>query len=132
MSVTVQMLNEDSDVEFLANPRIVTANNQKAEIKIVRNQPVPQLNFNEQTAQAVFGGFQDKLYGNTLVVTPTINKDDFITLSVKPEISDKVGDETFTFGGATVTSPIIDTPDARIECSDQERRYAGDRRLAPG
>jgi type II secretory pathway component GspD/PulD (secretin) len=72
----------------------VTANNQKAEIKIIRQQPGPQLNFNEQTAQAVFSGFQDKEFGNTLNVTPIINKDEFITLMVKPEISNKVADAT--------------------------------------
>jgi len=108
-SATLQALNEDSDAEFLANPRVVTADNQQAKIEITRNQPVPQLNFNEQTATAVFGGFQDKIFGNTLVVTPTVNKDNFITLGVKPEISNKVGDQAFTFAGATVTSPIIDT-----------------------
>ena len=108
MSATVRMLNEDADTEFLAHPRLVTANNQKATIKITRQQPVPQLNFNEQTAQAVFSGFQDKEFGNTLIVTPSINKDDFITMSVQPEISNKVADATFTFGGATVTSPVID------------------------
>ena len=108
MSLTLRMLNEDTDAEFLANPRIVASNNQKAVIKITRNQPVPQLNFNEQTAQAVFGGFQDKEFGNTLTVTPSINKDHFVSLSVQPEISNKVGDATFQFGGATVASPIID------------------------
>jgi len=109
MSVTLQALNEDSDAEFLANPRVVTADNMQAKIEIIRNQPVPQLNFNEQTATAVFGGFQDKKFGNTLVVKPLINKDDFITLGVKPEISNKVGDAQFVFAGATVASPIIDT-----------------------
>ena len=108
MALTMRLLNEDSDAEFLANPRIVAANNQKATIKITRNQPVPQLNFNEQTAQAVFGGFQDKEFGNTLTVTPSINKDSYVSLMVQPEISNKVGDATFTFGGATVASPIID------------------------
>jgi type IV pilus assembly protein PilQ len=108
MSATVQALNEDSDAEFLANPRVVTADNQQAKIEILRNQPIPQLNFNEQTATAVFGGFQDKTFGNTLVVRPSINKDNFITLMVKPEISNKVADFTFTFSGANVTSPIID------------------------
>ena len=108
-SATLRFLNEDTDTEFLANPRIVTADNLEATIKIVRNQPVPQLNFNEQTATAVFGGFQDKLYGNTLVVKPSINKDNFVTLSVKPEISNRIGDETFNFAGAAVSSPIIDT-----------------------
>ncbi len=108
MSATLRLLNEDADAEFLANPRVVTANNQQATIKITRNQPVPQLNFNEQTATAVFGGFQDKEFGNTLTVTPSINKDSYVTMSVKPEISNKVGDSVFTFAGATVTSPIID------------------------
>ena len=86
----MRALNEDSDAEFLANPRIVTADNQEAKIEITRNQPVPQLNFNEQTATAVFGGFEDKKFGNTLIVRPSVNKDDFITLSVKPTISNKV------------------------------------------
>jgi type IV pilus secretin PilQ/predicted competence protein len=109
MSATLQALNEDSDAEFLANPRVVTADNQQAKIEITRNQPVPQLNFNEQTATAVFGGFQDKLFGNKLIVRPSINKDNYITLSVKPEISNKVADFHFVFNGADVTSPIIDT-----------------------
>jgi type IV pilus assembly protein PilQ len=109
MSLTLQALNEDADAEFLANPRVVTADNMQAKIEIIRNQPVPQLNFNEQTATAVFGGFQDKKFGNTLIVKPSINKDSFITLAVKPEISNKVADATFVFAGATVNSPVIDT-----------------------
>ena len=107
-SATLTALNEDADAEFLANPRVVTADNQQAKIEILRNQPVPQLNFNEQTATAVFGGFQDKTFGNTLVVRPSINKDNFITLQVKPEISNKVQDFEFQFSGAVVKSPIID------------------------
>jgi type IV pilus assembly protein PilQ len=109
LSATMRFLNEDQDTEFIANPRIVTADNLEATIKITRNQPVPQLNFNEQTATAVFGGFTDKTYGNTLIVKPSINKDNFVTLSVKPEISNHVGDSVFNFAGASVTSPIIDT-----------------------
>ena len=108
-TAALSALNEDADAEFLANPRVVTADNQQAKIEITRNQPVPQLNFNEQTATAVFGGFQDKLFGNKLIVRPSINKDNFITLSVKPEISNKVNDFHFSFNGADVTSPIIDT-----------------------
>jgi type IV pilus secretin PilQ/predicted competence protein len=109
MSATLRLLNEDSDAEFLANPRVVTADNLQAKIEINRAQPVPQLNFNEQTATAVFGGFQDKKFGNTLIVTPSINKDNFVTMKVKPEISNKVSDAEFIFAGARVTSPVIDT-----------------------
>ncbi len=106
----MRALNEDTDSEFLANPRIVTADNMEAKIEITRNQPIPQLNFNEQTATAVFGGFQDKKFGNTLLVRPSVNKDDFVTLSVKPEISNKVRRRRPSFSpGATVASPVIDT-----------------------
>jgi type IV pilus secretin PilQ/predicted competence protein len=112
MSITIDALNQDSDAEFLANPRVVTADNQQAKIEITTAQPVPQLTFNEQTAQSVFGGFEDKKYGNTLVVRPSVNKDNFITLAVKPEISNKVRDEEFAIPGSSggvVRSPVIDT-----------------------
>lgn len=109
MSLTLRLLNEDADAEFLANPRIVTANSQEANIRITRNQPIPKLDFNAQTATAVFSGFDDKMFGSTLKVTPIINKDNFVTMNVKPEISNKVGDQTFNFQGANVSSPIIDT-----------------------
>ena len=111
MSATLRLLNEDTDAEFLANPRVVTANNLKADIKITRKQPVAKLEFNAQTATSVFSGFDTVEYGNTLSVTPTINKDSFVTMLVKPEISNKVGDQSFMPPGGTqpLLSPIIDT-----------------------
>ncbi len=109
MSATLRLLNEDSDSEFLANPRIVTASNQPAKIEITRNQPVPKLKYNEQTASTEFDSFEDKIFGNTLEVVPTVNKDGFVTMSVKPKISNKVADQSFSIASTTVTSPIIDT-----------------------
>lgn len=110
MSLTLQALNEDSDAEFLANPRVVTADNMQANIEISRAQPVPSLTFNAQDASYQFSGFQDKSFGNKLVVKPSVNKDNFITLFVRPEISNKVGDQSFTPDGASepILSPIID------------------------
>ncbi len=129
-SAALTALNEDSDAEFLANPRVVTADNQQAKIEIIRNQPVPQLNFNEQTATAVFGGFQDKTFGNKLIVRPSINKDNFITLSVKPEISNKVADFHFIIQRSGRLQPNHRYADTRLQRIDQERRYACHRRLA--
>ena len=109
LSLTLDLINQDDDSELLSNPRIVTADNEEAVIRIIRNQPVPNLTFNEQTASAVFSGFEDKEFGNTLKVLPQINKDDFVTLRIQPEISNKVGDEEFIFAGSLVRSPVIDT-----------------------
>lgn len=110
MSLTLQALNEDADAEFLANPRLVTADNMQANIEITRAQPVPNLTFNPQDASYQFSGFQDKTFGNKLVVKPSVNKDNFITLSVRPEISNKVGDQPFVPPGGSqpILSPIID------------------------
>lgn len=108
-SATLDLINTDSDAELLSNPRIVTADNEEAVIRITRLQPIPQLNFNEQTATAVFGGFEDREFGNTLRVLPQVNRDNRVTLTVVPEISNAVGEVNFTFAGAQVSSPIIDT-----------------------
>ncbi|MDP9186668.1 MAG: hypothetical protein M3O72_04855 [Verrucomicrobiota bacterium] len=110
-SATLQALNEDSDTEFLANPRVVTADNQPAKIEISTAQPIPQLTFNAQTASYQFSGFDYKKFGNFLNVVPSINKDNFITLAVKPEISTHDGDVPFTppGGSSPILGPIIDT-----------------------
>jgi hypothetical protein len=91
MSLTVQALNEDADAEFLANPRVVTADNMQAKIEITRAQPVPELGFNAQTAQSVFNGFQDKKFGNP--DRETIDQQGQLHhAGGKTEISNKVSD----------------------------------------
>jgi type IV pilus assembly protein PilQ len=114
MSVTLQALNEDSDTEFLANPRVVTADNMPAKIEILRAQPVPEVvpggaSTTGGLLPPTFNGFNDKTFGNTLLVRPSVNKENFITLAVKPIISNKVKDQTFSFQGTSIDSPVIDT-----------------------
>jgi type IV pilus assembly protein PilQ len=110
-SATLQALNEDSDTEFLANPRVVTADNQQAKIEISSALPIPQETFDPTTASYRFSGFDYKKFGNFLLVSPSINKDNFITLSVKPEISTHDGDVPFTppGGSSPILGPIINT-----------------------
>ncbi len=114
LSVTLQALNEDSDTEFLANPRVVTSDNTPAKIEIVRAQPIADVQPGGVDASGhaippTFNAFKEKTFGNTLLVKPTVNKENFITLAVKPIISNKVADQVFTFQKTSVTSPVIDT-----------------------
>jgi len=56
---------------------IRTANNTKATIKITRNQPIPQLNFNEQTAQAgkyVPANWEERMVKVPVATSVTIDK----------------------------------------------------------
>lgn len=109
VSTVFDLLAQDTDSELISNPRIVTADNEEAVIEILRLQPVASLQFNEQTARTVFGGFDEKTFGNVLRVLPQVNQDNFVTLTVEPEISNRVADVVFNFQGTAVTSPIIDT-----------------------
>ena len=73
-------------------------------------QPVPQLNFNEQTATAVFGGFQDKKFGNTLIVTPLHQQGRLHhPLGEARDQQQSAATTPSSSRGATVTSPVIDT-----------------------
>ena len=61
MQLTMQLLNEDADAELLAHPRWSLSDNQKATIKITRNQPMPTSSTSTRRPHtAVFGGFQTR------------------------------------------------------------------------
>ena len=106
----VSFLNSNGETELLASPRIVTADNKEARISIAQQFPIPQFTFNQQTASLEVSGFTFKDIGILLNVTPHINKNGFITLDLKPEVSSFDPTRVQTFGGAVSASiPIIDT-----------------------
>lgn len=109
MKVVLSYLNNDKDTELLANPRVVTTDNSKAKINITQQYPIPQFTFSEQTASFQLNGFQYKDIGITLAVTPRINRDNFVTLEVAPEVSDSSKSKTFASESATFDIPIVET-----------------------
>lgn len=108
-SVVLSFLNADKDTELLANPRVVTTDNGKAKINITQQYPIPQFTFSEATASFQLNGFQYKDIGITLNVTPRINRENFITLEVSPEVSDSNESKTFQSQSATFEIPVIQT-----------------------
>jgi type II secretory pathway component GspD/PulD (secretin) len=104
LELVIRFLNSDTDTELIATPRIVTANNREAVIKIVTEEPIPNFQFNARTAAFEISGFQFKEIGNILKVTPSVNKAGFITLDVVPEVSNVVGFRTFGGTGASTAS----------------------------
>lgn len=108
-SVVFSYLNQDTDTELLANPRIVTTDNGKAKISIAEEYPIPQFQFSEQTGAFQISGFNYKDIGIILNVTPRINKDEFVTLEVAPEASSRSGVAKLASGTSSVDIPIIDT-----------------------
>jgi type IV pilus assembly protein PilQ len=108
--VLLSFLNQDTETELLANPRVVTTDNGKARISIATQFPIPSFSFSEQTASFQITGFEYKDIGIILDVTPRINKDQFVTLEVSPEASSSSENATLTSGeGNAVQIPIINT-----------------------
>ncbi len=108
---TIQFLQEYGRTKVLSNPRITVLNNEEAKILVGTNQPyvtttISQGDTTSQTAASVT--YLD--LGVKLAVTPTINKDGFVTMKVKPEVSSQADTPlTYTVGGDTNTIPIVTT-----------------------
>jgi len=79
------------DVNLLAQPRIMTLDNQEAEIVIGDIVPIPRYAYNEQRGTWEITGYTEQKVGITLTSTPHITSDNHIALMVKPEISEIVG-----------------------------------------
>ena len=104
-----EMLKTDNRVDVLSEPRVTTLDNHEATINVLTKDPVPNYSFNSDTGQWEITGFESVEYGVQLKVTPQINDDGYVTLTVLPTISDKIDTREFTAGGSasTVEIPVI-------------------------
>lgn len=112
--LTLSFLQEQTDSNLISHPKLVTADNKEATIKVSEQWPIPKFSLNSQTGQYDITDFDYKDIGIILKVKPHVNEDDFINMSVTPEVSD-IFDKT-TFGGAIgATLPIIQTRTATTD-----------------
>lgn len=104
-------LSQDTDTELLASPRVVTTDNSKAKISISTQVPIPEFAYSETKGQFQVQGFTYKDIGIILNVTPHINKNEFITLDVAPETSERSSKNDASFQGISI--PAVDTRTAQ-------------------
>jgi len=102
--VLIHNLMKETKVDVKAAPRILTLDNQKAVINV--GQDVPTLTGSQTTSsgQVIYTYKYDKV-GVILEVTPHINQDDYISMSVKQTVS-KITETTY-FG-----APVLDNREA--------------------
>jgi MSHA type pilus biogenesis protein MshL len=108
--VIMDMLKTYGDAKTLSTPRITVTNGQEAKIlvgskKVYVSNTVVQGDSTTTTAEAV--QFVD--VGVKLYVTPIINKDGFITMKIRPEVSSAATSYTTSQGNEI---PIVDTSEA--------------------
>ena len=105
-SLILSALQSMSTTKIVSNPSIVTLNNTEATINSGKEYPIPSYTYNQERGSFEVSGFTYKPIGIILKVTPQVNANGFIKLTLSPEVSDVLS--AANFGGAGGASiPII-------------------------
>jgi len=99
LQVVLEALAHRSGTEIISNPKITTLNNHPAFIHIGNEWPIPKYTYNKDQGKWEITGFEYKPIGVQLKVTPSINKQGYITMLVTPEVKEIVRETSF--GGNT-------------------------------
>ncbi|MFH0828471.1 MAG: type II and III secretion system protein, partial [Candidatus Omnitrophota bacterium] len=109
-TAAMKMLKTYGDTKILSRPRIAVLNNKEAKIMVgAREAYVSQTLSQAETTTVTSESIQFIDVGVKLNVIPVINKDGFVTMSIKPEIS-TVRETITTSLGSRV--PIVETSEA--------------------
>jgi len=103
LALLIRALEADSKVEILANPILVTADNQQASISITQEIPIASTSLETNTVEPVTSTtIEYRSVGIKLDILPRINSDNFVHLKIDQEIS-SVGESIATGGTFTPT-----------------------------
>jgi len=115
-NIVLSALQTQNNVKLVSNPTIVTLNNTEANINIGEEFPIPNYTYNQERGTFEVSGFTYRPIGILLKVTPQVNAQGFIKLSVEPEVSSRAGITSFGgAGGAEI--PIIATRKSKTQVS---------------
>jgi len=109
----LDLLRRIGETKILSSPRIMALNNQEAKILVGEKEPYIQ-ETTQITAEGkpiVSGTVTFIDVGLKLYVTPTINRENFVTMKIKPEVSSAT-DKTLTSGDREYVVPKVITSEA--------------------
>ncbi len=104
-SMALDVIFNKTKAKIVSQPKILVLNHKKGFIEIKTEEPIETATYDSGTGDYVYS-VETKEYGVTLEVTPHINKDNYITLDIKPVVSDKLDDKQLTHSGEV---PVIST-----------------------
>ena len=88
VQAVLEFLSTKSDTNILSSPRIVTLDNQKAQIVVGTQYPIPTYTYNEEQARLQISGWEYKDIGIIFNVTPHVNSAQFVTMEIEPKITE--------------------------------------------
>jgi len=101
-SVTLDYLRTQTDTKFLARPRILTLNNEPAEIRIATNESIGVTTTTEASTSTTSASPERTETGVILRVAPQINTETGeITMFIFPKVAEAVQGSALTSGGET-------------------------------
>jgi len=114
-SAMLQLLESRSNTKVVSNPRVIVLNNQKANIQVGSNYPIPNFERNEQTGSMLVTGYKYQKLGVNLEVTPHINSAEEILVDLKPNISSFGEMVTFIPGAGGLAAPAFNITEATTQ-----------------
>ena len=97
LSVVFKALMSNGEARSLGKPKVITMNNSPAVITSAREAAVSNVTKSTNTSSDTsYSGVERKTVGLKLTVTPQVNKEGYVTLSVAPSYSDLVPSETIS------------------------------------
>jgi general secretion pathway protein D len=111
LSVVMSFLNSSSDAQIMSTPRVVTLDNEAANISVTKSVPI----FNVQAGTTQTAGGSSVTYSNVgtiLHVTPRITANNNIWLRVMPEVSNQGADvvQSVNSGSGTASTITLTAP----------------------
>lgn len=82
----LRALLSDSKTKIISNPQVIALNNQEAKISISTEHPLPTYEINSDTGELTVSGYEYKEIGIILDVTPVITEDNYVTMTIEPEV----------------------------------------------
>ncbi|MGE4358196.1 MAG: secretin N-terminal domain-containing protein [Candidatus Omnitrophota bacterium] len=93
-TATLKLLESDSETKILARPRVLTLNNETAEINLTAQTAVAGITTIQEGIQTY--SVERIETGIVLKVTPQVNKDGYITMTLEPSVTTPVKSTYFT------------------------------------
>ncbi|HBI16152.1 MAG TPA: type II secretion system protein GspD [Desulfobulbaceae bacterium] len=107
LAAVVKAYKDDSDVDIIATPQILTTDNKEAEIKVGENVPYITSR-NVTTAEQDYTNYEYKDVATTLKILPQINQSDLVRLEIGVEVIKlKTATETPTTLKRTATTTVV-------------------------
>ncbi|MBN1871972.1 MAG: hypothetical protein JW800_05305 [Candidatus Omnitrophica bacterium] len=108
LDMAIEILQTAGKTNVISCPRITVLNNEEAKVLVGTQQPyVEQETISTEASDRTNEIIKEKDVGVSLAVTPTINKEGFVTMKIKPKISSVT--DTLGTAGERTSIPVVST-----------------------